>query len=363
MSKPLRRLGAGLLVALLALVTGAIGARAEVIQAVIVKVNGDILTKTDLETRQFAALRQRGEDFDLKNDPHNAALQKALAQVTPQILVAAVDELLLVQKGKALGYSLSDDQFNSIVANIKKSNHIDTDQQWNEALKQEDMTMADLRNSLQNRMLMSQVEQNEIFDRIAVSDVEAKQYYEAHLAQFTTPPQVTLREILVAVPTTDKMINVAADDAAKAKAKKIRQEVTTGGASFAKLATTESDAPSKANGGLIGPLNLTDLSSGIQKILKGMKVGDVTPILRTPRGYQILQLAALTPARVTPFDQARELISNRVFTKKRQKAFIAYVKKLRSQAIIKWENDALQKAYEQGLKEGDKALLGAPGAS
>ena len=33
--------------------------RAEIIEQVLVKVNGDIITKTELEQRQVAALRQR----------------------------------------------------------------------------------------------------------------------------------------------------------------------------------------------------------------------------------------------------------------------------------------------------------------
>lgn len=353
-----RRLGTGLVVGLLALATGAVTARADIIQAIIVKVNGDIFTKTDLEARQFAALRQKGEEFDPKVDPKNAALKKALDEITPQLLVQAVDELLLVQRGKDLGYALTDDQFNSIVDNIKKSNHIETQAQWDEALKQEHMTMADLRDSLENQMLMTRVEQNEVFDRIAVSDQEAKQYYESHLAAFTAPPQVTLREILVAVPDTGKTISVGADDAAKAKAEEIRKRIMSGQESFEKAAAAESDSPSKANAGLIGPLNVPDLSAGIQKLLADMKPGDVTPILRTPRGYQILQLVSRTPAKVTPFDKAREQISGRVFTKKRQEAFAAYLKKLRSQAIIQWENAPLEKAYEEGLKQGDQALMG-----
>ena len=53
--------------------------------------------------------------------------------------------MLLVQRGKELGYTLSDEQFNSIVDNIKKENKIENDEQFQAALKQEGMTMADLR--------------------------------------------------------------------------------------------------------------------------------------------------------------------------------------------------------------------------
>ncbi len=352
----LSRLLAGVLAALLALVVCAVTTHAEIVEAVIVKVNGDILTKTELETQQFAVLRARGQQVD-QNDPQDAAVKKALDEATPQILVTAVDELLLEQQGRSLGYKLSDDQFNAIVDNIKKQNHIENDEQWKQALAQENVTMVQLREQLEKTMLTQRVLQNEVFDRIAVSDPEAKAYYDSHIQEFTTPPQVTLREILVTVPSNGKSLNVAQDDAAKAKAEALRKRVTTGGEPFEKVASEASEAPSKANAGLIGPIQTTDLSQGIRDLIKDLKPGDITPVFRTDRGYQVLQLVSRTAAVVTPFDKAREQISGRVFTDKRKDAFVTYLDKLRSQAIISWKNDAAQKAYEQGLKEGDKALL------
>src|SRR5512141_71990 len=96
--------------------------RAEIIEQVLVKVNGEIFTKTDLEQRQVAALRQKGQPIDLKSDPNNVQLRKALDEVTPQIMVDAIDEMVIVQRGKELGYTLSDAQFKSVVDNIRKEN-------------------------------------------------------------------------------------------------------------------------------------------------------------------------------------------------------------------------------------------------
>src|SRR5450759_1379737 len=108
-------------IAPVALVLAAIAvSRAEIIEQILVKVNGEIFTKTDLEQRQVAALRQKGQQIDLKNDPNNAQLRKALDEITPQIMVDAVDEMLVVQRGRELGYKLSDEQFKSVVDNIQK---------------------------------------------------------------------------------------------------------------------------------------------------------------------------------------------------------------------------------------------------
>ena len=49
-----------------------------------------------------------------------------------------------------------------------------------------------------------------------------------------------------------------------------------------------------------------------------------------------------------PFEQAREQISERVFTDKRKAEFQKYLEKLRAQAIIEWKNHDVKKAYEAG---------------
>ena len=140
------------------LVVAAVSApHAEIIEQILVKVNGEIFTKTDLEQRQIAALRQKGQPIDLKSDPSNAQLRKALDEITPQIMVDAIDEMVIVQRGKELGYTLADAQFKSVVDNIRKENMIDTDEQFQAALKAENMTLADLRRNLERQMIYQRV--------------------------------------------------------------------------------------------------------------------------------------------------------------------------------------------------------------
>jgi len=324
--------------------------RGEIIEQILVKVNGEIFTKSDLEQRQIAALRQKGQTIDLKSDPNNVQLRKALDEVTPQIMVDAIDEMVIVQRGKELGYTLSDAQFKGVVDNIRKENKIETDEQFQAALKSENMTMADLRRNLERTMIFQRVQQNEVLAKIGVTDEEARKYYESHLKEFTTSPTVTLREILVAVPGDPKVMNVAADEAAQAKVQQIRKRVTTGGENFEKLASEISDSPSKANAGLIGPLSINDLSPDLRKLIESMKAGDVSEPTRTTRGYQLLKLEAITATNTLPLDQAREQISERVFTDKRKAEFQKYLEKLRAQAIIEWKNEDVKRAFEAGMK-------------
>ena len=147
-----------------------------------------------------------------------------------------------------------------------------------------------------------------------------------------------------------KVLNVAADEAAQAKTQEIRQRVTTGGENFEKLAAEVSDSPSKANAGLIGPLSVNDISPELRKLIEAMKSGDVSEPVRTARGYQILKLESITPTQTMALEQAREQISERVFTDKRKAEFQKYIQKLRTQAIIEWKNEDVKKAFEVGKK-------------
>jgi peptidyl-prolyl cis-trans isomerase SurA len=328
-----------------------VGLRAEILEQVLVKVNGEILTKTDLEKLQIAALRDRSNG----NVPRmsDAELAKALAEVTPTVIVDAVDELLLMQRAKTLGLTISDEQFNSVLESIKKDNKIESEEAFQQALKAEGMTLPLLRKMLERRMLIGQLQQREVISRIDITETEAKEYYEAHKSEFGTQPSVTLREILVSVPTTTRGVNAGAVDDAERKANDLRARVLKG-ESFEKVAAEASDAPSKANGGLIGPIPKSELDEELAKTLASMKVGDITPVIRVANGWEILKLEANVESTTLPFEMARQQITEKIGDQRREVALKQYIKKLRSQAIIEWKNDEIKKAWEAGLAAQEK---------
>jgi peptidyl-prolyl cis-trans isomerase SurA len=317
----------------------------EIIERVLVKVNGDIITQSDLEGRQGAVLRMQKVSTQGMTD---AQLDKLLAEITPQLIVEAVDELLLLQRGRELGYKLTDDRFKQVLEQLKKENKIETEEQFQAALKGENLTLADLRVRMEKGAIINQVQNNEVFGRISVTEAEARAYFEAHKAEFTTPATMMLREILIAVPTTKVGFNVAQDEAAKAKADALHARLKAG-ESFEKGVADASEAPSKANGGLVGPISLSDIVPQLRQILEPLKVGDITEVLRTQAGYQIYKVDTLSPVKELPWEQAREEIYGRVGTSKQSAEFAKYLQKVRAQAVIEWKNAELKKMYDQSV--------------
>ena len=332
--------------AVVAAVCAVVPLRAEIIDQVLVKVNGEIISKTEFEARQVAELRNRPELA--KAGPTSSELQKAIAEITPDLILSAVDDLLMIQRGRENGWALGDTQFTQMVDTIKKSNNIEDEARFQEALKQEGLTMVDLRRNMERMMLIQQVQRAEIMDKISINDEEARAYYNQHRAEFTSPTEITLREILLEVPSTDRGVNVAQDDAVRATAEELRKRLL-GGEPFARLAGEYSAASSKANGGLIGPLRSEDLAPSLRDMFDRMQVGDITSVLRTQRGYQILKLESRSESKIRAFEDSRGDIANKIGELKLRAEREKYLDRLREQATITWRNDELKKAYDTAL--------------
>ncbi|MDO8836029.1 MAG: peptidyl-prolyl cis-trans isomerase [Vicinamibacterales bacterium] len=314
-------------------------ARTEILEQILVKVNGEIFTKTELENRQVVILRQRNQQLSEEE------LGKALLEVTPELLVDAIDEMLMLQRGKELGYKVSDEQFKRVLDNIRKENKLEDDVQFEAALKQEGLDVAALRKNIERSMVMNQVQQVEVWSRITVTEDEATAYYNQHRNEFTTPSQYTLRELSVSVKTDGATMNVAADEAAKAKVEEALARARKG-EKFETLVAEVSDSPSKDTGGLVGPINESDLDPAIVKLLTGLRTGDTTDVFRTRGGWAILKVEEAKPAQMETLEQARDKIADRVYKSRQREEMLKYIQKLRAQAIIDWKNIEMKRLWE-----------------
>lgn len=332
-----------LVVGLWVTTTAVVSPQTNVIEAVLVKVNGTIITKTELEERQVRHLRQLNQEGQL-NAESDADVERALAEATPQIIADAINELLLVQRGQDMGISMDDAQFTEIVTNIKEQNNIESDEQFQQVLSGEGMTMDDLQRAMERQMIISQVQQYEIINKVVMTDFEIREYYDTHPEEYRTPARVTLREILIAAPEGDRPPQV--DQALVARAEAARQRILSG-ETFASVAADSSDAPSKANGGLIGPLDEEELAPAVRELFREMEVGDISQLLNTSIGYQFLQFESFTEATRQPLEEVRQDISNRVFNERRSVELASYMANLREQAIVEWKSEELQQVYDQ----------------
>lgn len=324
--------------------------RPVVLQRVLVKVDGAVFTKTELEQRQIEELQSRNQrqlsQLDLQNDEK---LRGMLIEITPEIVSDAVDELIIIQRARDLGYKSNDEQFKAWIDSLKKDNQLD-DASFQAAIKQQGLTMEGLRANFDRSYLMNAIQRNEVMAKLSLTEEDLRQYYRASPEKFMTTPMMTLREIFVSVPTEVRDgvtgVNAAADEAALEKVTQARERALKG-EDFAALVNEFSESGSKANGGLIGPININELAEALRQRLSALKAGDIDQPMRTPKGYQLLKVETKAEPTPQPFDQVRNEIAQHIQMERGQIMMDAYLDGLRDQAIIEWKDDDLKKLYEQ----------------
>ena len=288
-------------------------AHAEIVERVVAKVNGDIVTLSDFESRQIAAVQAA------KIGPDK--IEAFLRNNNARILQEAVDDLLIVQRADDLGFKDPAPYVKEAIEQIKKENNLPTDEALREQLRREGMTLDDLKRSVARSMLKRQVLHKELEPKVTITAVEVKADYDARKDEYMRPETVHLQEILV---TGDDARARAIDTVKRAR----------GGEDFAELARALSASATRTTGGDLGTANLKELSPAIQKAAAPLKPGELSDPVATSDGFRILKLVGRTEAGLTPLDDVKADIRRRLMESRSNKVYDEYVEGLRKNAIV-----------------------------
>lgn len=321
----------------------------QIFEQVLVNVNGDILTRRQLDERVRSVLAQReGRAItaaDMRGDP---ALLEQAAALAPRVATEAIDELLVLQQARELGFDVDDDDVDRVLARMRLDNNIATDAEFAELLRTQAIQPDALRASIRNQILIEQVRQS-VFRRAPILDSEAEAYYRANPAEFAPAPAVVFRELFVAMPSLEAT-RASADaavayDRALIRFVKARDRLLAG-EDFAEVARTVSDAPTREAGGAVGPVDPRTLAEPVRAALAKLAVGATSAPIRTELGYSVLKLERVDAARRVTFEEARERIVAQLLERRQVAAFTALVKQLRERALLVWKDRTLKAAYE-----------------
>jgi parvulin-like peptidyl-prolyl isomerase len=288
--------------------------RAEIVERVVAKVNGDIVTLSEFTARQI----QEAQAARVSPD----RIEPFLRANNARILQAAIDDLLVVQKAADMGMRVPPGYLKDVIENIKKENNIESDEAFLLQLQREGMSLDDLKRNIERSILSRQVISREVDAKVQISEQEGRADYEARKAEYTTPAKIKLQEIVV-----------RAEGDARARAEELVRRAR-GGEDFQALAREHSSAPSRASGGELGELAHGEMNPEIEKIALRLQPGEVSdPFLRGD-AYVILRVAAKSAGRVVPYDEVKEEIRKRLQQSRRGEEYERFLAGLRKAAIV-----------------------------
>jgi parvulin-like peptidyl-prolyl isomerase len=311
--KPPRPAPRSLVLALTAAAIAA-GAPAEVIERVVVKVNGDMVTQSEFQARQVAAVQAA------RIPPER--IEQFLRENNARILQEAIDDLLLVQRADEIGVKLTPAYIKEVIEGIKKENNIGSDDELNAQLRKEGMSLDDLKRNIERSILTREVMRRELESKMAITEADARADYEARKGDYVHQPTVHLQEIVL--PAAGGL-EAATDLVKRARA----------GEDFAELARQNSRGPTRESGGDLGKVSRGDMAAEIEKVAFTLSAGGISdPLPAANGGYRILRVVERTEGRTVPFAEVKDEIVRRLGIARVGQQREAYLAGLRKTAMI-----------------------------
>ena len=202
-----------------------------------------------------------------------------LPKLEEKALDQAVGAKLLLDRASELDVPVTGADIDAEVAKVVMQ--VGGEENFKKALEQQGITEVAFRKELEKGAKVNKLVEQACAGVPDPTEDEVAKFFEAHKAEFVTPPQVLCQHILV----------TGSDDKALDKIKEIRERIVSGKSDFAAEAKEHSDCPSGAEGGSLGWFGRGMMVPEFDKVAFEMKKGEVSGVVSTQFGYHIIYKA------------------------------------------------------------------------
>jgi parvulin-like peptidyl-prolyl isomerase len=295
-------------------------AGAEVVDRIIAKVNDEIIMSSELK-REMEPVRK-----DIMSKIPAAQQEQALKTMEEQVLNGLIEAALIHQKAIELEYNAHvEEEVTSYIQDIMKDNNIKDTDEFEDALAQQGESLKSFRETIEKQMTSQALVNDFIHARISLLTPEIERYYQNHLADFTTPEEVTISEIILDTSSGVSEAEIRMTDIVD----RVRQ-----GESFAALARQYSKGATAGKGGGIGTYVIDKLNADTRKALAGVGEGEISAVQKSAERLVIYRVDARKAEIVKPLDEVSDQIRNTLYQQKRNPEYERFMTQLKEDAYI-----------------------------
>jgi peptidyl-prolyl cis-trans isomerase SurA len=250
--------------------------RIALVDRIVAVVGKEVVTLSELaERREFAERQLQRQGTPL---PERALLER-------QILERLIVDKAQLQLARDSGIRIEESQLDRALERVAEQNRMSLPE-FRQALEKDGVAFSRFREEVRQQIQMQRLREREVDDRIEVSDAEIDQFLSEAKSGGGSRSEYNLAHVLVRLPEQASPEQI---DSARQKAEKARAEAGAG-TDFAKIAAGYSDAPDALQGGAMGWRAEDRLPELFAGAVKGMKPGELSPVLRSPGGFHVIKL-------------------------------------------------------------------------
>lgn len=345
----------------------------------VAKVNGDGITKKEFEAEVERNLaRYKGQGHEL---PPGIEVR-----IRESVLRRMIDDKITELKAKTTDLAVTNDELEA-----KFKEHKDrfrTAEAFDDYLKRSGNTVENMKEDLKRNLLRDRVVEK-LSGTVDVTDDEVKKYYDENVQRFTEREQVKASRVLVRLMPDAKPAEKAA---ALAEAKAVYALLKKPGADFAAIAKEKSKGPEAANGGDLGWLTRGRMTPEFDlavfgtapetatpadpnapkpppapkgKVVKGLEANEMTAVVETKLGYEIVKVFEKKAERQRPLDEVKESIKNSLLARKKNEKRRDVLRALKADAkveqLVKFDMPPMPQMGGPGVPPAAGAMPMPPG--
>lgn len=300
--------------------------KSTVVEEIVARVNNDVITREDLAKARDS---MQGEVRDSCRNCTPEQVQTEITAKDKNLLRDLIDQSLLVQRAKDDSISV-DTEVVKRLDSIRQQYKLPSLEALEAEVTKAGQDFEDFKSQIRDQLLTQEVIRKEVGSRIIVAHEDVAKYYADHKSEFVRPETVVLREIFVS--TEGKP---AADvPALRKKAENLRDRVMNRGDDFGEMAKHFSDSTTAQQSGELGSFERTQLDPNIAAKVFSLKHGEMTDIIETKTGFEILQVVERYDAGEQPLEKVDPEITNRLYESKMEPAMRAYLETLRRDSYV-----------------------------
>jgi peptidyl-prolyl cis-trans isomerase SurA len=297
----------------------------QVVEEIVARVNNRVITIGDLRKAQSD---MRDSIKQSCNGCSESEIETQYADQSKDLLRDLIDQALLVDRAKDLNIKV-DTELVKRLDEVRLQNNLPSMDALQKAVESQGMDWEDYKSDLQDRLYTQDVIRQEVGSRIIVDHAEVQKYYDDHKSEFNRPEQVSLEEIFFG--TEDKTPEQIV--AARKKAEDVLKRVQEG-ADFNEMAKRYSDGTTAKDGGDLGTFERGQLSKQIDDLVFKMNHGQLTDIIQTDKGLEIIKVEQHFDAGLQPLTKVEAEITNKLYSQQMVPTLRQYLAELREESYL-----------------------------
>lgn len=290
---------------------------------VILRVNDRIATLYDYEVRLTERLRAI-QQADL--DPTRRS--ELMDQAGEEVLGTILEELLVLSRADQIGYRPSEEELDSAVRRTMQNFGIESEEQFEAALRSSGMTREDFRRQIGVNLRVSGVMAREVQRRVELTEEDLRRYYYEHPEEFTTPERVELREFVVLESSS-----LGAEERRRL-ASELRDRIAAGEA-MAEVIAPHRDRGTTSDVVELGWVKQGDLDPDLEAAVWDLEAGTVSLPVEGRGGLHVLEVIDREEATLLPFNEVADQIDRIERERLLRQEYEGYLEELRDAAYIR----------------------------